>query len=198
MKRPVIDRPVIVEGKYDKAKIASLFDCFVITTEGFGIFKDREKALLLKKAAEERGIIILTDSDGAGAVIRNHLKGILPPEKITNLYIPQVEGKEKRKKVRSKEGFIGVEGTDAEILYRLFGPYTDGGEKKEAAVKITKGDFYRLGLSGGEDSAKARKEAAARLGLPSNLSANAMIDAINTLGLADSFLELYGKDNKTD
>ncbi len=181
-----IDRPVIVEGKYDKLRLSSIIDATILTTGGFRIFNDREKRALIRKLAEKNGIIVLTDADGAGMVIRNLLRGCVPKEKITHLYIPPVVGKERRKSAPSKEGLLGVEGIDGEVLTRLFVPFAVGANTEtvhieEARVPITKTDFFVSGLSGGEGSALRREALAKALGLPAYMSANALLEAVNLL-----------------
>ncbi len=179
----VLDRPVIVEGKYDKQKLSAVLDATIITTNGFGIFNDREKRALIRRLAEKNGIIVLTDADGAGMVIRNLLRGCVPKDKITHLYIPAVAGKERRKSAPSKEGLLGVEGIDVDTLTRIFTPFAvnaeniSGGER----VRVTKTDFYEAGLSGGSGSAGRRDRLAQRLRLPPHMSANALLEAVNLL-----------------
>lgn len=174
--------PIIVEGRYDKSTLASIFDATVITTGGFGIFNSKEKRALIKKFAERGGVILLTDSDAGGRQIRSYLSGILPKEKIFHIYIPEVKGKESRKKQPSKSGLLGVEGMTRGVLESVLAPFVcneafreNNGELK----KVTKLDFYKDGLSGSSDSQKKRRLLAARLGLPSNMSANSLIEAIN-------------------
>ena len=183
-----IDRPVIVEGKYDKIKLSQIIDTQIITTEGFRIFRGDEKTALIRRLAEKNGIIVLTDSDGAGLVIRNYFNSLLGRSKVTHLYVPEIEGKEKRKKTRSKAGLLGVEGIDTEILHRLFEPFAQKkGDNETLSAspadlrKITKTDFYLHGLSGGEGSSEKRKKLAALLDLPTNMSADALICAMNLL-----------------
>ncbi len=182
-----ISLPVIVEGKYDKIKLSSIIDARIITTGGFGIFNSEEKKLLIKRLCEN-GVILLCDSDGAGKVIRSFIKSFLPPEKVINLYIPKIEGKEKRKREGSKEGTLGVEGIDADILRNLFKKY----ESAAASVRtpITKRDFYIYGLSGGEKSAAKRDALALKYGLPSGMSANALLDALNIISSKEKFEEI--------
>ncbi len=172
--------PIIVEGKYDKIKLASLVDGVIITCGGFGIFKDTEKRALLRALARERELIVLSDSDSAGALIRTHLSGIIPKERLINLYTPQLKGKEKRKRAPSKEGYLGVEGTDADLLYSLLLPYSTQSAPPKRG-DITKTDLYILGLSGGADSAKLRDETAKRLSLPAGMTANALLEAVNMI-----------------
>lgn len=174
-----ISKPIIVEGKYDREKILSFARATVITTDGFGIFKKSEKAALIRRLAGNTGVIILTDSDGAGLVIRNYIKSILPPSQITDIYIPQICGKEKRKTQASKEGFLGVEGTDEALLISVLSPFSDDGYSPSSYV--TKTDFFLLGLSGGNESCEKRQKLASLLKLPKNLSCSSLIAAINLL-----------------
>lgn len=190
MERLHIENPIIVEGRYDKARLTSVTDATVIATDGFGIFNAKEKRALLVRIAGEKKIIVLTDSDGAGLVIRNHLRGILPPERIINVYVPQIKGKERRKKTPSKEGFLGVEGMETDLLRNLLAPFAAQGTAKEESAKVTKQDFYADGLSGGKDSAVKRGRLAALLGFPANMSANALLEAINLLYTYDQYKEL--------
>lgn len=180
MKKIKLDIPVIVEGKYDVIKLSSIIDGQIIKTDGFSIFKSEETKSYIRQIAEKKGVIVLTDSDGGGLVIRNHLKSILPKDKVIHLYPPQVEGKEKRKTAPSKEGFLGVEGLDAHILRNLFAPFEN--TKEDTPKKsVTKLDFFEDGLTGSPDSANKRNALKKRLGLPMNMSANALIDTINLL-----------------
>lgn len=179
-----IKEVIIVEGKYDKIAVESAVDATVIETKGFGIFSDRERLKLIKEIAEKRGIIILTDSDGAGLVIRNYLKGAVK-DKVKQAYVPGIKGKERRKKSPSKEHLLGVEGMDRNIILNALlsaGATTDDGDgTRENKNPITKGDLYELGLSGKEGSAEKRRTLLKKLGLPENLSSNAMLDYINIL-----------------
>ncbi|MBQ8404137.1 MAG: DUF4093 domain-containing protein [Clostridia bacterium] len=182
-----ISRPIIVEGKYDRLKILSVAEATVITTDGFGIFSKAEKAEFLRRLAEKNGVIVITDCDGAGLVIRNHLKNIIPRDKIVHIYTPEIAGKEKRKKAPSKAGFLGLEGMSREWLAGALAPYADGAEEKEKGMELTKADFYELGLSGGTGSAEKRRRLAALLGLPSIISCDSLIYAINTLVSEEEF-----------
>lgn len=176
-----INQPIIVEGKYDKIKLESLVDGLIITTDGFRIYKDKEKLSLIRAFAMNGGVIVLTDSDGAGFQIRNHLKSCIGNGKITNIYIPDIFGKEKRKEKPSKEGKLGVEGIDAEILRKAFleaGVLSDS-EPKEPW--LTKAELLDDGLTGGENSALLRKKLAAELSLPEHISVNALIEVLNRL-----------------
>ena len=183
-----ISRPIIVEGKYDRLKILTVAEAKVITTDGFGIFSKAEKAEFLRRLAEKNGVIVITDCDGAGLIIRNHLKNIIPRDKIIHIYTPEIKGKEKRKKTPSKAGYLGLEGMSAEWLEKALAPYADGAEEKtENALSLTKADFYELGLSGGEHSAEKRVLLARALGLPSIISASSLIYAVNTLVSEEEF-----------
>lgn len=172
---------MVVEGRYDKNTLAQVADGLILTTEGFGIFNDGEKAALLRRLAAERGVVVLTDSDGAGLVIRNHLKGILPPDKVKMAYIPDVPGKERRKAAPGKEGKLGVEGMDPDTLRQALlraGVTLEEGQADKGRA-FTKADLFDLGLSG-TPAARARRVALQRaLGLPENLSANALLDVLN-------------------
>lgn len=172
-----ISLPIIVEGKYDRERVLSVAKATVITTDGFGIFKKDEKAALIRRLAAAGGVIVLTDSDGAGLVIRNYIHGILPPDKIFDIYTPEVRGKEKRKAEPSKAGLLGVEGMDRGWLENALSPFAGGISRCEP--KVTKTDFYLLGLSGGDGSSEKRKKLAQLLDLPCNLSSNSLINAIN-------------------
>ena len=180
-----ISRPIIVEGKYDKIKLSRIVKANIITTDGFGIFSKEEKNLLIRRLAEKRGVIVLTDSDGAGLVIRNHLKNLLPKEKVIHIYTPQIKGKEKRKNEPSKEGFLGVEGMELDWLIKALEPFADGNVPDR--MELSKADLYELGLSGRDDSEKRRKALAAALNLPTNLSANALLEAIRILISKEEF-----------
>lgn len=173
---------VIVEGKYDKIKLSSLLDAVIIPTNGFGIFKDKEKTELIRTLASTCGIVILTDSDTAGFKIRNHLKGCISGGKITNVYIPQICGKEKRKEKPSAEGFLGVEGISADILEKAL---TDAGVTSESANPappfLDKCRMMDDGLIGKENSSDRRRSLLKALGLPALLSTASMIEVINTL-----------------
>ena len=187
-----ISRPIIVEGKYDKIKLSRIVNAHIVTTDGFGIFSKSEKTLLIRRLAADHGVIVLTDSDGAGLVIRNYLRNILPADKIVHIYTPQIKGKEKRKTAPSKAGFLGVEGMDLAWLEEALAPFADGGAKPRMA--LTKADFYALGLSGGEGSEAKRKELARALHLPDNLSANALLEAINLLVTEEEFKRVFSQN----
>ena len=176
-----IKYPIIVEGKYDKIKLSSLFETTVITTDGFSIFNHEEKLSLIRKLAQRDKIILLTDSDGAGHLIRSYIKRSTSPDRVINLYTTRIEGKEKRKKTASREGILGVEGIEREALIKLLEPFSCDACERKNNDPITKADLYRYGLSGKSDSAKRRAELLRSLDLPENMSANAMLSAINIL-----------------
>ena len=188
-----IKYPIIVEGKYDKIKLDSLIEATIITTGGFEIFNSKEKELLIKRLCQRDKIILLTDSDGGGHLIRSHIKTMLPPDKIINLYIPRVVGKEKRKRTASKEGTLGVEGIDKETLLSILEPFSDTSPTKKAGG-ITKSDLYFYGLSGREDSSKRREALLKKLNLPTNMSPNAMLSAINILYTKEEFEGLASEE----
>lgn len=177
-----IDRPIIVEGKYDKIKLSSLLDAHIIATDGFGIFKRKEILSLIRRLGEERGVIVLTDSDGAGKLIRAHISSALPKEKIIHLYTPVIAGKEKRKKEASRTGILGVEGMESDCLRRIFAPFaTNGSPLTPKSRPVEKRDLYRDGLSGGPDAVARRAALAAALSLPPDMTATALLAAINLL-----------------
>lgn len=171
--------PVIVEGKYDKNTLSQLFDGVIIPVGGFGIFNSKEKQALLRKIGKD-GIIVLTDSDGGGRQIRSFLSGILPRESVHHLYIPKIEGKERRKEHASKAGLLGVEGMSAEILLSVFAPFIGDGARDEREP-ISKLDFYNDGFTGAENSKEKRAELASIYGLPSDMTAKALLEALNLI-----------------
>lgn len=177
-----IDKVVIVEGRYDKIKLSSILDAVIIETDGFAIFNNKEKQLLIRRLAEAKGILILTDSDSAGFKIRSFIRGMVPAEQITNAYIPDIFGKEKRKTEPSKEGKLGVEGVKPEIIIDALqraGVLCEATEEKERR-KITKLDLYEDGLSGRENSEQLRLRLLKHLQLPERLTANALLQVLNT------------------
>jgi ribonuclease M5 len=190
--KPRILYPIIVEGKYDKIKLDSIVDANIITTGGFSIFTGDEKISLIKRLADKTKIIILTDSDGAGHLIRSHIKTALSPEQIINLYTPQIEGKEKRKSAPSKAGTLGVEGIEAKMLLEILSPYFENAPKKEYGG-VTKADFYSYGLSGRENSQEKRKALLRELNLPVDMSPNATLQAVNMLFTKEEFIKLMEK-----
>ncbi len=184
--------PVIVEGRYDKIRLADILDCNIICTDGFGIFNKKEKLCLIKRLSEN-GVVLLCDSDGAGGVIRSHIMSALPKEKIYNLYIPKIKGKEKRKNAPSKEGTLGVEGMDTELLYGMFENLLEnlpenGGFSKVGG--ITKADFFRFGMTGTADSRERRETVAKKFSLPDGMTPNALLGALNMLTSREEFISL--------
>ena len=187
-----IDKVIIVEGRYDKIKLSSMIDGIIIETEGFGIFKDKDKQKLIRKLAETKGIAILTDSDSAGFVIRNFITSIVPKEYITNVYIPDIYGKEKRKDSPSKEGKLGVEGISAEILNEAFKKAGIGVSQSETneRKKITLNDFFDDGLTGDTQSKRKRTDLLKKLDPPERMSTKAMLDILNTFITYDEYKKL--------
>lgn len=185
-----IKQAVIVEGKYDSIKLSSVIDAVIICTDGFGIYKNKDTAELIRHYAKTTGVVILTDSDTAGQKIRNHIKSIIPDGDITNLYIPEIKGKEKRKTVPSKEGTLGVEGIDISILREIFERSGLLCENGSVSGRITRNDFYNLGLSGKPDSSELRRKLCIKLGVPKKLSAKALVDYVNTVTDLDSLSEI--------
>lgn len=172
---------ILVEGKYDKIKLSQIFDATILTTDGFGIFKQKDKLELLRRLAETRGLLIFTDPDGAGFVIRNYLKGAVPKEKLFHAYIPDLYGKEKRKAKGSKEGKLGVEGVPDDVIIRAV--EASGALQGSVPAKngITKADLYELGLSGSAGSTQRRLRLLKELQLPQQLSSNALLDVLNCI-----------------
>lgn len=193
MEKLKIDRPIIVEGRYDKITLSSVLDAHIIPTDGFAIFNRRDKLTLIRRLAGERGVIVLTDADGAGQLIRAHLASALPKDKIINLYTPAIKGKEKRKASPSKEGYLGVEGMEAERLYSLFLPFAGEGTPRGTGRAVEKRDLYADGLSGGESASQKRELLAAKMELPHGLSAPALLDAINLLYTYEEYKEILKK-----
>ena len=183
--------PVIVEGKYDKITLENVIDALIIPTNGFSIFKDTEKCRMIRALAQRYGVVILTDSDSAGNMIRAHIKNIVGDCEIYNVYVPQIVGKEKRKEGYGKERLLGVEGMTPDILLEALKKSGITGEAlPERKDKITKTDLYFCGLSGGENSGLRRKELLKKLDLPQNLSPNAMLDILNTVITKEEFYEV--------
>lgn len=180
-----IKEAIVVEGRYDKNTLSQVVDAVVVETSGFGVFKDKEKLALLRRLAEKRGLIILTDSDGAGFVIRNYLKGSIPPDRVKHAYIPDLYGKERRKRAPGKEGKLGVEGMRRSVLEaalrRAGATILDDGAPDSRTKPLTKADLFALGLSGGPDSAARRRALCKKLDLPERLSANALMEVLGAL-----------------
>lgn len=193
-----IEQAIIVEGKYDKIKLSSIVDAVILVTDGFRIFKDEEKMSVIRYYAETTGVLILTDSDSAGFKIRNYLKGSVGG-KVTNVYIPDVFGKERRKVHPSKEGKLGVEGIDPDVIIDAFRKagvlFSECDEKKE---KITRLDLYTDGLSGGENSSQKRRKLLKTIGLPELLTTTGMLEILNTMFTVEEYRELIEKINKEE
>lgn len=190
-----IPYPIIVEGKYDRLRVLSVCRAMVLTTEGFGIFKKNEKLALFRKLSLQSPVIILTDSDGAGKLIRSHLTSAIPKERLIQLYIPQIPGKEKRKSQYSAEGTLGVEGMERELLRALLLPFEDETRVATATENpLSKADFYRDGLSGGSDSVARRDKLAKYMGLPMGMSANALLAALRILLTYEEYLHLMAQN----
>ena len=182
---------IVVEGRYDKNALRQVVEATVVETGGFGVFNDRERLALLRRLAAERGLILLTDSDGAGFVIRNFLKGAIPKSQLKQAYIPDIYGKERRKAAPGKEGKLGVEGMSPQVLLaaleRAGATFEDGGAA-ERREPITKADLYALGLTGGQDSQRRRRALLKQLGLPERITTNALLEALNILCTREEFL----------
>lgn len=188
-----IKEAIVVEGRYDRNTLSQIVDAAIFETNGFGIFKNKEQMALLRTVAQKRGLIVLTDSDGAGFVIRNHLKSAIPGAYLKHAYIPDIAGKEKRKAAPGKEGKLGVEGMRPEVILealRACGATFDDETQDSPRAAITKQDFVELGLSGGTDSSVKRLCVQKALNLPEHMSANALLQALNLLMTADELRNL--------
>ncbi len=187
-----LKQPVIVEGKYDVIKLSNILDTLIIKTDGFGIFKDKEKQAFLRRLANEKGIIVLTDSDSAGFLIRKFLSGSIPSDKITHVYIPDIFGKEKRKATVSKEGKLGVEGIEENIIVdalKRAGVIFDESKNENAGRKITNVDLFECGLTGGKNSSEKRKILLKALALPERLSTSSMLKVLNMFVTYEEFVQ---------
>lgn len=191
-----LKQAVVVEGRYDKNTLSQLIDAPIFETGGFGIMKNKALLDFLRSVAEKRGLIILTDSDGAGFVIRNYLKGALPKDRVLHAYIPDICGKERRKDHPGKEGKLGVEGMRPEVLLEALKNAGAEAENTNAPSRpITKTDLFLTGFSGGKESAKKRKMLQKELHLPEHLGSNAFLDAVNLMMSREEFLEKYGENH---
>ena len=179
-----IQEAIVVEGRYDKNTLSQVVDTLILETAGFGIFKNPEQMALLRRVAEKRGLIVLTDSDGAGFVIRSRIKSAIPGQYLKHAYIPDVYGKEKRKRQRGKEGKLGVEGMSPQVLEQVLrragATFLDGDTPREQGAPLTKADLFAAGLTGGPDSAQRRQALLKRLELPEHMTANALLEVLNT------------------
>jgi len=193
---------IVVEGRYDKNTLLQTVDAAVVETGGFSVFNDREKLELLRRLAEQKGLIVLTDSDGAGFVIRNYLRGALPKDRVRQAYIPDISGKERRKRTPGKEGKLGVEGMRPEVLLealRRAGATFEGEDSSAVpAAPVTKAELFELGFSGGAGSAERRAALLRTLELPEHLSANAMLEALNLLYNREELLALLSECAKLE
>ncbi len=188
-----IREAIVVEGRYDKNTLAQIVDAPILETKGFGLFKDPKQLELLRSVAKKRGLIVLTDSDGAGFVIRNHIKSAIPAKYLKHAYIPDVAGKEKRKAAPGKEGKLGVEGMSPEVLLAALknaGATIEGESRAQGNAQITKQDFVEFGLSGGPNASERRKRLQNRLHLPEHMSANALLQALNLLLSREELAEI--------
>jgi len=196
-----IKEVIVVEGRYDKNALSQVVDATIVATGGFSVFNNREKLAFLRRLAEKQGLIILTDSDGAGFVIRNYLKGALPKELVKQAYIPDIAGKERRKRAPGKEGKLGVEGMRPEVLLetlrRAGATFTDETEHEDLGEEpLTKADLFALGLSGRPDSADRRQELLHRLNLPEHLTANGLLEVLNLLYTSEELKGLFESPKK--
>lgn len=186
--------PIIVEGKYDRLRLLSVCRATVYTTDGFGIFKKKELLSLFRSLSLRSPVILLTDSDGAGKLIRSHLTSAIPPDRLIQLYIPKIKGKEKRKDTPSAEGTLGVEGMERELLWELLAPFEDESVSARLVENpLSKADLYRDGLTGGADSARRRAELARALSLPEDMTPNALLAALRILLSYEQYCELVGR-----
>ncbi|MBP3401475.1 MAG: DUF4093 domain-containing protein [Clostridia bacterium] len=189
MEKIKISLPIIVEGRYDKSTLSGFIDATIITTGGFSIFNNKEKQALIRRIGEG-GIIVLTDSDGGGKQIRKFLAGILPSDKIHNLYIPKIEGKESRKRKPSASGNLGVEGMEKEVLLRLLEPFKSDAKPQKDYKMLTKVDFYEDKLTGYDNSSERRRALCDLCNLPDNMTPNALLEAMNLLYGYDEYKRL--------
>ena len=191
MEKLNIPYPIVVEGKYDRLRLLCVCNAQIITTDGFGIFKKHEKLALIRKLSTITPIILLTDSDGAGKLIRSHLSSAVSKDRIIQLYIPKIEGKEKRKAAPSAEGTLGVEGMEQQLLFDLLSPFEDSARLERASENpLSKVDFYDDGLSGRDNSAAMRDLLAKKLDLPSGMTANALLAALKMLITYEEYQKL--------
>ena len=190
-----IPYPVIVEGRYDKLRLESVIHAQILTTDGFGLFNHAEKTKLFRALASKSQLIVLTDSDGAGKLIRSKITSCIPKERLIHLYVPRISGTEKRKKAPSAEGILGVEGMERELLRKLFAPYANGEISRRLSENpLSKTDFYIDGLTGGSNSAEARDAFAQKLGLPTGMTPNALLAAVRMLCTYEEYLSLVGRN----
>ena len=187
-----IQEAILVEGRYDKNTLSQIVDAPILETSGFGIFKNKEQMALLRRIAQTRGLIVFTDPDGAGFLIRNHIKSAIPSQYLKHAYVPDIMGKEHRKSAPGKEGKLGVEGMTQDVILKALerAGATITGESSTVSNRITKQDLVDLGLSGGKDSSAKRHELLKKLGFPAHMSANAMLQALNLLYSLDELKDI--------
>ena len=193
-----IREAIVVEGRYDKNTLSQIVDAPILETSGFGVMKDKAQLSLLRKVAYARGLVVFTDSDGAGFVIRNFLKSAIPADRLKHAYIPDIYGKERRKSAPGKEGKLGVEGMTPEVIVealRNAGATIEGESSTRSSGNITKQHLVELGLSGGQDSSFKRKKLLDKLQLPEHMSSNAMLQALNLLIDLETLQQIVGEDN---
>ena len=193
-----IREAIVVEGPYDKNTLSQIVDAPILETEGFGIMKNKQQLGLVRRVAQTRGLIVFTDSDGAGFVIRNYLKGAIDPKYVKHAYIPDISGKEKRKAAPGKEGKLGVEGMRPEIILealRRAGATFEAEASRSPSAGITKQDLMELGLSGGQGSQEKRRMLLKKLHFPEHMSSNAMLQALNLLLTPEELRQMLEKDN---
>lgn len=192
-----VKEAIVVEGRYDKSTLAGVVDTLILETSGFGVFKDGERLAFLRQVAARRGLIVLTDSDGAGFVIRNYLKGAIPKEQLKHAYVPDVYGKERRKKAPGKEGKLGVEGMTPDVLrtaiLRAGATVLDGDAPGRPQGDLTPADLFALGLSGTPDAAQRRAALLRKLNLPEHMGAKALLTALNALYTPEELEQLLNK-----
>ena len=200
MKKLQIAYPIIVEGKYDRIKLLEVCEGLIIKTDGFGVFKTQEKTALIRALAKKSPIIVLTDSDGGGKIIRSRISSLIPKDKLIQLYIPKIEGKERRKSEPSKEGTLGVEGMETELLYKLLLPFSseENGEANKKLLQIaqnplSKTDFFIDGLTGSKNSSVKRDDLAKKFGLPPSMTPNALLEALKVIATYDEYLKAVGR-----
>lgn len=189
-----IPYPVIVEGRYDKLRLEQVIDATILSTDGFGVFNNKEKTAMLRLLSQKTPLIVLTDSDGAGKLIRSHITSAIPPERLIHLYVPRIQGVEKRKSAPSAEGVLGVEGMENGLLWDLFAPYSDADAvQKRKENPLSKTDLYVDGLTGGEGSRERRDALALSLGLPTGMTPNALLAALRVLCTYEEYCQAVNR-----
>lgn len=190
-----ISYPIVVEGPYDRMRLQNVVDAQILTTDGFGIFNKKEKRALLQALARKTKLLVLTDSDGAGKLIRSHITSVVPTDRLIHIYVPRIEGKERRKALPSAEGILGVEGMENELLHRLLLPYAEENTVDRSADNpLCKTDFYVDGLTGAPDSTARRDAFAAKLGLPPAMTPNALLAAVKVLCTYEEYCRMVGRE----